>query len=57
LIRRYRSDAALALALDFDGVMHPIKGGTESKFCRLESLAAWQRGRPSLRVLIRALSG
>ena len=42
----------LILALDFDGVMHPVDSRTEAKFCRLDLLEAWLRGRPSVRVLI-----
>jgi hypothetical protein len=41
----------LILALDFDGGMHPVDGGTESRFCRLDLLEDWLRGRPSVRVL------
>jgi hypothetical protein len=43
---------SIILALDFDGVMHPVNTGTESKFCHLDLLEAWLRGRPSVRVLI-----
>ena len=42
----------IVLALDFDGVTHPVESRTESKFCRLDLLEAWLRGRPAIRVLI-----
>jgi hypothetical protein len=42
----------IVLALDFDGVLHPLNSRTESMFCRLDPLEAWLRGRPAIRVLI-----
>ena len=42
----------IVLALDFDGVLHPLNSRTESMFCRLDLLEAWLRGRPAIRVLI-----
>ncbi len=43
---------SIIFALDFDCVMRPGDSGTESKFCRLDLLKAWLRGRPSVGVLI-----
>ena len=40
------------LALDFDGVLHPLNCGVEAKLCRLCLLEEWLRGRPQVRVLI-----
>jgi hypothetical protein len=37
----------IVLALDFDGVTHPVNSGTELKFFWLDQFEAWLRGRPS----------
>ena len=42
----------MILALDFDGVLHPVNTTTEPKFCRLELLEDWLRGRLEVDVLI-----
>ena len=42
----------MILALDFDGVLHPITTTTEPKFCRLELLERWLRKRPAVDVVI-----
>ena len=42
----------ILLALDFDGVLHPINSRTESMFCRLDLLEAWLRLRPAIKVVI-----
>lgn len=42
----------MILALDFDGVMHPVNSTTEPKFCRLDLLEQWLRKRTVVDVLI-----
>lgn len=42
----------MILALDFDGVLHPVMTTMEPKFCRLELLEGWLRGRPDVDVVI-----
>lgn len=42
----------MILALDFDGVLHPVSSRTEPKFCRLDLLEEWLGGRPAVRVVI-----
>lgn len=42
----------MILALDFDGVLHPVNTRTEPKFCRLHLLEEWLRNRPLVDVLI-----
>jgi hypothetical protein len=42
----------MILALDFDGVLHPVKTTTELKFCRLEMLEAWLREHADVDVII-----
>lgn len=42
----------MILALDFDGVTHPVSRSTEPKFCRLPLLEEWLWVRPDVRVLI-----
>ena len=42
----------MILALDFDGVMHPVNSSTEPKFCRLDLLERWLRKRPAFDILI-----
>ena len=42
----------MILALDFDGVLHPVTTTTEPKFCRLDLLERWLRERPTVDVVI-----
>ena len=42
----------MILALDFDGVMHPVRTTTEPKFCRMHILEGWLRQRPDVGVVI-----
>ena len=42
----------MILALDFDGVLHPVRTTTEPKFCRIHILEDWLRNRPVVDVLI-----
>lgn len=42
----------MILALDFDGVMHPVNNRTEPTFCRLNLLEEWLHARPAVRLLI-----
>ena len=42
----------MILALDFDGVLHPVRTTTEPKFCRVELLESWLRERPGVDVVI-----
>jgi len=42
----------MILALDFDGVLHPVRTTTEAKFCRLGLLESWLRERPRVDVVI-----
>lgn len=44
--------ARRVLALDVDGVMHPLNAGTDSLFCRLGLFEAWLRQRPDVSVVI-----
>ena len=46
------TSSIMILALDFDGVLHPVNTTTEPKFCRLELLEDWLRGRLEVDVLI-----
>lgn len=40
------------LALDFDGVLHPIDAGSDQMFCRLPLLEAWLHKNENVDVLI-----
>ena len=42
----------MILALDFDGVLHPVTTTKEPKFCRLDLLERWLRERPPVDVVI-----
>ena len=42
----------MILALDFDGVLHPVRTTTEPKFCRLPLLERWLRKWPAVDILI-----
>ena len=42
----------MILALDFDGVLHPVNSQTEPKFCRLHLLESWLRAWPGVDVVI-----
>ena len=42
----------MILALDFDGVMHPVNSTREPKFCRLNLLEQWLRKRPVVDVIV-----
>ena len=42
----------MILALDFDGVLHPVNSPTEPKFCRLHLLESWLRAWPGVDVVI-----
>lgn len=42
----------MILALDFDGVLHPVRTTAEPKFCRMDILEGWLRNRPAVDILI-----
>ena len=42
----------MILALDFDGVLYPVRTTTEPKFCRMHLLDEWLRNRSVVDVLI-----